>query len=349
MQAAPNAPPDSLAADSLLADSLAAVRDSLRLADSTVVDTSGGLGGLTKDVGNAAAAVTQGRVEDAVSILTTALQSFVLTNLLPALITAAVFWIALRVVLGLTQRALTRSKRVDAGVQQLIIRFTRFLLIALAVVAVLDQLGIAVAPFIAGLGIAGIALGFAAQDTVQNLIAGVTILLDRPFYVGDNIELHDTFGTVEEITLRTTRIRTLDNEMAIFPNANVISELVVNHSMLRALRVTVPFGIAYKESPAAAREVVLALTEGDNRLHPDYAPTVVVTNLADSSVNMELRVHLRDAKLEVPIRFDYQEKVFDALREAGIEIPFPHLQLFVDGAKAFRNSRLLGPAPPESE
>ena len=331
-------------ARSTVRDSLRAVRDSLA-GDSTVVDTSDGLGGLTRDVGTAAEAASQGRVEDAVSILREALEAFVVLNLIPALLTALLFWALLRVVLGVTRRALRRSKRVDAGVQQLIVRFTRFVLVALAVVAVLDELGIAVAPFIAGLGIAGIALGFAAQDTVQNLIAGVTILLDRPFHVGDNIELHDTFGTVEEITLRTTRIRTLDNQMAILPNANVISERVINHSMLRALRVLVPFGIAYKESPQAAREAVLALTEGDGRLHPDYAPAVVVTELADSSVNLELRLHLRDAKLEVPIRFEYQEKIFNALRAAGIEIPFPHLQLFVDEAKAFEGTRLLGPAP----
>ena len=330
-------------------DTLRAVRDSVRAADSTVVDTASGLGGLTRDVGDAAEAVSQGRVEDAAGILTTAVQTFLFQNLLPAVLTAVAFWIALRVVMGVTRRTLRRSKRIDAGVQQLIVRFTRFVLISLAVVAVLDQLGIAVAPFIAGLGIAGVALGFAAQDTVQNLIAGVTILLDRPFHVGDNIELHDTFGTVEEITLRTTRIRTLDNQMAILPNANVISERVINHSMLRALRVLVPFGIAYKESPQAAREVVLALTEGDGRLHPDYAPAVVVTELGDSSVNMELRIHLRDAKLEVSLRFEYQEKIFNALREAGIEIPFPHLQLFIDEAKALEGSRLLGPAPPDTE
>ena len=163
--------------------------------------------------------------------------------------------------------------------------------------------------------------------------------------MGDNIELHDTFGTVEEITLRTTRIRTLDNQMAILPNANVISERIINHSMLRALRVIVPFGIAYKESPKAAREVVLALTADDARLHPDYDPAVVVTGLGDSSVDMELRLHLKDPQLEVPIRFEYQEMVFEALRGAGIEIPFPHLQLFVDEAKAFQGSRLLGPGP----
>ena len=335
---------DSLAADSLaVADSLA-LADSLR-ADSAVVDTSGGIGGLSQDVGVAAEALGSGRFEDAASILAASLKAFAFDNLLPAAITALAFWIALRILLGVLRRALGRSKRIDAGVQQLILRFSRFVIVALAVVAVLDKIGIAVAPFIAGLGIAGIALGFAAQDTVQNLIAGITILLDRPFHVGDNIELHDTFGTVEEITLRTTRIRTLDNQMAILPNANVISDRIINHSMLRALRVLVPFGIAYKESPEAARQVVLALTEGDQRLHPDYAPAVVVTELADSSVNMELRLHLKDSKLEVSLRLEYQEKVFEALKAAGIEIPFPHLQLFVDEAKAFQGSRLLGPGP----
>lgn len=328
-------------ADSLLSDSLA-VADSLR-ADSAVVDTSSGIGGLTQEVGVAAEALGSGRFEDAASILAEAFQTFLYEHLLPATLTAIGFWIALRVILSVTRRALGRSKRIDAGVQQLILRFTRFVIISLAVVAVLDELGIAVAPFIAGLGIAGIALGFAAQDTVQNLIAGITILLDRPFHVGDNIELHDTFGTVEEITLRTTRIRTLDNQMAILPNANVISERIINHSMLRALRVLVPFGIAYKESPDAARTVVLALTQDDARLHPDYAPAVVVTELADSSVNMELRLFLKDSKLEVAIRLEYQERVFEALKAAGIEIPFPHLQLFVDEAKAFQGSRLLGP------
>ncbi|WP_420454058.1 mechanosensitive ion channel family protein [Rubrivirga sp.] len=331
------------AADSVALDSLAA--DSLRAApDTVVVDTTTGVGGLSRDVGVAAEALGKGRFEDAASILTESLLEFLYENLLPAVLTAVLLWVVLRVTMGVTRRALSRSKRIDAGVQQLILRFTRFVIVAIGVVAVLDELGIAVAPFIAGLGIAGIALGFAAQDTVQNLIAGITILLDRPFHVGDNIELHDTFGTVEEITLRTTRIRTLDNQMAILPNANVISERIINHSMLRALRVLVPFGIAYKEDPTAAREVVLALTEGDPRIHPDYAPAVVVTELGDSSVNMELRLHLKDPQLEVPIRFEYQEKVFHALKAAGIEIPFPHLQLFVDEAKAFEGSRLLGPA-----
>ena len=153
--------------------------------------------------------------------------------------------------------------------------------------------------------------------------------------------LFDTFGTVDEITLRSTRIRTLDNQIAILPNAKVIAEKVINHTKLSTLRINVPFGIAYKESPEAARQVVLGLTEEDKRLHPDYPPRVVVLELGDSSVNMALRLFLKDPSLEVPILLEYQEKVFDALKAAGIEIPFPHLQLFIDEAKAFEQAPFM--------
>ncbi len=343
------APLDSLAlADSVAtADSLARV-DSIAQAasDSSVVDITQGVGRLGRDLGDATDALAEGRFEVAIEGLLDAVTVFVWEGLLPAVLAGLFYYAGYRLAHGLLRRTMSRAKRIDAGIEQLVLRALRGAFLLFAAVAVLDELGIAAAPFIAGLGIAGVALGFAAQDTVQNLIAGVTILLDRPFVVGDNIELDDTFGTVEEITLRTTRVRTLDNQMAILPNANVISNKVINHSMLRALRVIVPFGIAYKESPSAARATVLALAEGDKRLHPDYAPSAVVTELGDSSVNMELRLHLRDPKLEVALRFEYQEKVFDALREAGIEIPFPHLQLFIDEAKAFEGTRLLGPGDP---
>ena len=321
----------------------AAVADSLARADTVevVVDPTQGVGSVATELQTAAEEVAAGQFDAAFDRVGQSLLSFTLDNLIPALLVGVAFYVVYRVIKTLVKSALGRSRRIDVGVQQLLLRALRIVFVALSVVTVLGELGINVTGLVAGLGIAGIALGFAAQDTVQNLIAGVTILLDRPFQVGDNIELHDTFGTVEEITLRSTRVRTLDNQMAILPNANVIQNKVINHSMLRALRVLVPFGIAYKESPEQARRVVLAVAEGDRRLHPDYPVTAVVTGLGASSVDMELRLHLKDPKLEVPVRLEYQEKVFEALRAADIEIPFPHLQLFIDEAQAFEGTRLL--------
>ena len=161
--------------------------------------------------------------------------------------------------------------------------------------------------------------------------------------------IEDIYGSVDQITLRSTRIRTLNNQIMVMPNVQMINQKLVNHTMMKMVRVEIPFGIAYKEFPQQAREVVLRTTEGDTRLHPDYKSDVVVTSLNDSSVDMALRIFLQSPKLEVPVRLEYLEKIREALREADIEIPFPHRQLFLDEAKALQSSFLLKPAPPNDE
>lgn len=307
-----------------------------------VVD-SAGIGELAHRVEQAGQLLAEGQWEAAGKGFLVALIDFGLNNLIPAILVGAFFWALLWVTLRLLRRGFRRSRRIDSGVQQLLLRSTRLLIYAFGGIAVLAQLGINVTSLIAGLGILGLALGFAAKDTLENFIAGITILMDRPFRVGDNIQLQETFGTVQEITLRTTRVKTLNNQMAIIPNSKAISEKVINHTMLRALRIDVPFGIAYNENPEEARLVALATTKDDTRLHPDHEPRVVLTGLGDSSVDMELRLHLKDPGLENSARMEYQEKVFNALKNAGIEIPFPHLQLFIDEAKAFERANFMRP------
>jgi small conductance mechanosensitive channel len=129
----------------------------------------------------------------------------------------------------------------------------------------------------------------------------------------------------------------------------MINEPLLNHSALRFIRVDIPFGIAYKEKIDAARAVVLAAVGEDDRFIDKLDPQVVATGLGDSSVNMELRLFVERAADELPVRFEYVERVREALRDAGIEIPFPHLQLFIDEAKAFENGFPGGEARGEPE
>jgi small conductance mechanosensitive channel len=213
---------------------------------------------------------------------------------------------------------------------------------------VLAQFGINITALLAGLSIAGIAVGFAARDTLENFISGITIFLDKPFRVSDNVEVEGVFGTVEEITLRSTRLRTLNSEIMVMPNVQMINQKLINHTMLGVLRVEVFFGIAYKESPEQARKILLKLAKGDERLHPDFRPRVVVVQLGESSIEMKLLLFLNNPKLEVPFREEYTEKVFDALTSAGIEIPFPHLQLLIDEAKGLEHIPLLQAQPPST-
>ncbi|MFB6278263.1 MAG: mechanosensitive ion channel family protein [Salinibacter sp.] len=240
-------------------------------------------------------------------------------------------------------RTLDQSDSIEPGLQSLLLKTFRVAAFFFIGTVVLDQLGVNVAVLVGGLGIAGIVAGFAARDSLENFIAGVTVLVDKPFQVGDYIEIDDQYGQVDEITLRSTRLRTVRNRIMVLPNTHMITQQLMNHTKRNVLRVDIPFGIAYKEHPEEARQVLLPLPENDDRVLSEPSPSVVVTEMADSSVNMTFRLYIRTPSDEVPIRWEYTEKVREALREAGIEIPFPHRQLFLDEAKAFEGTDLLAP------
>lgn len=241
------------------------------------------------------------------------------------------------------ERTLDQSDSIEPGLQSLLLKTFRVASFFFIGTVVLDQLGVNVAVLVGGLGIAGIVAGFAARDSLENFIAGVTVLVDKPFQVGDYIEIDDQYGQVDEITLRSTRLRTVRNRIMVLPNTHMITQQLMNHTKRNVLRIDIPFGIAYKEHPGEARDVLLPLFEDDDRVLSEPSPTVVVTEMADSSVNMALRFYTNNPSQEVPLRWEYTEKIRESLREAEIEIPFPHRQLFLDGAQALQGSRLLAP------
>ncbi len=240
------------------------------------------------------------------------------------------------------ERTLDRSESIEPGLQSLLLKTFRVVAFFFIGTVVLDQLGVNVTVLIGGLSIAGVIAGFAARDSLENFISGVTILVDKPFRVGDYIEIEDQYGQVDEITLRSTRLRTVRNRIMVLPNSQMITQRLMNHTKRNVLRIDIPFGIAYKERPDEARQVLLPLVEDDERILPEPSPSVVVTDMSDSSVDMTFRFYIRTPSEEVPTRWEYTEKVREALRDADIEIPFPHRQLFLDEAKAFENTPLLG-------
>ncbi|NNF03575.1 MAG: mechanosensitive ion channel [Rhodothermales bacterium] len=296
-------------------------------------DSVAALEEVTGEVSNAVDLLLSGDIDSFSDVMIRAGQ-YLISNFLPDLFAAIVvfglMYVFYRVLRRFTNQGLERSRRVDAGLQSLLLKTLSVVVWVFIVIMVLSQFGVNVTALLAGLSIAGIAVGFAAKDSLENYISGITILIDKPFRVGDQVEVEGTYGTVEEITLRSTRLQTQNNEVVVMPNVLMINQKLTNHALHGRLRVEVSFGIAYKESPEEAREVVMKLVEGDDRILKTPAPSVVVVELGDSSVNMRLRFFIMDTGQEIPIRSEYTEKVFYALREADIEIPFPHLQLFVD-------------------
>ncbi len=333
------APVDSASADSAALDAQL---------DSAQADTVGVMEDVAAEIGEVGGLLIQGEwatvYDRASAAVVNTTVAFVPKVLLAAFV-GVVLLVVYRVLDRVARRFLDRTSRVEPGLKDLFMKGFRLAAWAFIAIMILAQLGINVTALVAGLGIAGIALGFAAKDTLENLISGITILLDRPFRVGDMIEVEGIYGCVMELTLRSTRVKTPDNRIMVMPNLLMISQRLINHSALGVLRVDVPFGIAYKEDIDRTREVVSALVQGDDRLADDHPPQVVVTELNSSSVDMQLRFWARDPNDEKPLCLDYLERVRKALGEADIEIPFPHLQLFIDEAKAFENGNgMSGPA-----
>lgn len=185
------------------------------------------------------------------------------------------FWLLLRTARPLLRRILARANFDKTLIDMLVDGLFKGTVVVVALITAASQLGVNVAAALAGLGVAGIALGFAAQETVANLIAGFLIFWDHPFKIGDFITTQGQSGRVQEITMRTTRIRTMENTYIVIPNKQIIGDMMVNHSMYGETRINVPLGIAYKERIAEAREVLLPVLRSLPGVLAQPAPELV--------------------------------------------------------------------------
>jgi small conductance mechanosensitive channel len=256
-----------------------------------------------------------------------------LPDLLAALLILLAFWLGYRISRKPLQLILRRANFHENLIKLLINNFYKSILLFFGAVTAAGQIGINIGAMLAGFGVAGIAIGFAAQDSLANTIAGFLVFWDKPFEVGDWISVAGQYGQVTSITARSTRIRTLNNTYVVIPNKNIIDQVMVNHTKHGETRVEVPLGIAYKECIPDARKVILKKLEQIDNILKDPAPDVVVTQLGSSSVDLIVRVWIKDAKDEKKVFYRVMEESKLALDEAGIQIPYHHLQLFIENVE----------------
>jgi small conductance mechanosensitive channel len=256
-----------------------------------------------------------------------------LPSLLAALLIITAFYVLYRITRPILANMLHKIG-LEHALTNMLISICRFSLMTLGVVMAAGQLGINVGAALAGLGVAGLTLGFAAKDSLGNIMAGFLIFWDKPFHVGDWVTMGNHYGKVSEITLRTTRLQTHNNTWVVIPNENVINQVLVNHCANGPTRIDVPVGIGYSDSIAKARRVLLQAMTGLDTVLRDPAPQVVLDNLGGSSVNLLVFVWIADAQDEKPVFFEVMETIKDALDAAGIEMPFPKLDMNVASIKS---------------
>lgn len=239
------------------------------------------------------------------------------------------------------KRLLERSKRFDDTLAPIVANIARYTILAFVIVAVLAQFGVQTASVIALLGAAGIAIGLALQGTLSNIAAGVMILVLRPFSVGESIEFSDGSGTVEEVGLFRTVLRTFDGRYLFAPNSQLWNRVVINLTRNGTRRMDVDVGIGYDDDIETGLDVLGRIAEGDNRVLDDPAPQSMVAGLGDSAVIIRVRCWTKTADYWSTL-WDMNQRAKVQLEDAGITIPYPQQDLHVvSGAEKLADTRPL--------
>ncbi len=244
---------------------------------------------------------------------------------LPAMLMAIVTLIIGLWVIALLRKMLKRLfdvKSFDPALEGFLLSLFSVVLKVLLFVSVIQMIGVATTSFIAILGAAGLAIGMALSGTLQNFAGGVMILIFKPFKIGDFIEAQGFSGTVAEIQIFNTILKTPDNKTVIIPNGSLSTGSMVNYSAEESRRVDFVFGIGYNDDIDAARKLFQEVIMEDERVLTDKTNQIVVGELADSSVNFTVRAWVKSADYW-GFFFDKTEEVKKAMDKAGISIPYP--------------------------
>lgn len=248
------------------------------------------------------------------------------------LISAILVWMIGGFIIGLLNKGFAKmldKSKTDESLQPFLKSLVGAILKAVLVITVLSTLGVEMTSFIAILGAAGLAVGMALSGTLQNFAGGVMILIFKPFKVGDVIEAQGYTGGVKEIQIFNTILKTPDNKTIIIPNGGLSTSSMVNYSTESTRRVDFTFGIGYGDSIEQAKEVLLNILKNDARVINDPAePFVEVSALADSSVNFAVRVWVNAADYW-GVYFDTNAAVYNEFNKAGINIPYPQMDVHV--------------------
>ncbi len=256
--------------------------------------------------------------------LTKILVDWLLSIIVSIAVMAAFYllWSLVRLVLHFSLR-----RKVDETTFSFIETIVKFFLFIVGVITALDSAGIKTSALLTSLGIVGLTIGFAARDALSNLISGILIFIDRPFVLGDLVEIDGQYGKVHRITLRSTRVVTSNGRMLAVPNTEIINKTVASYTNFPNLRIDVGVTVGVNEDLDNVRRLLLSLVKDDQVFMAEPAPRVVVTALNDYNVAMELQAWIDDERRHIEKRFELREKVFKILTQAGVELPFETLQL----------------------
>ncbi len=244
-----------------------------------------------------------------------------------AIITLIIGWLIIKMIVGFLDGRM-KKRKVDASLRPFLRSLLGTLLKVLLIITVVSMLGVQMTSFVAVLGAAGLAIGLALQGSLANFAGGVLILLFKPYKVGDMIDAQGFLGIVHEIQIFNTVLKTTDNKVVIIPNGGLSNGAITNLTMEKTRRVDMTFGIGYGDDIPKARLVLSELIKKNKKILKDPSPDILVSELADSSVNFAVRVWVKTEDYWA-VYFDMHEKVKLNFDKNKISIPFPQRDVHI--------------------
>ena len=230
----------------------------------------------------------------------------------------------------LTLRKLKKNSYLQKGTTDSVTKIISYISFLFWLFIGFNMVGIDLSVFWAGSAVLGIGIGFGLQNLTSNFVSGIVILFERPIKKGDLIEVDSILGSVETISFRSTIINTQDNITIIVPNSKIITENVTNWSHQdRKIRLRISVGVSYNSDLNVVKKVLVEAAEENSTLLKRPSPQVILTEFADSSVNLSLLVWTQYPEQKLQISSDLHFKIFEKFKEKGIQIPFPQMDLHV--------------------
>jgi small conductance mechanosensitive channel len=253
-----------------------------------------------------------------------------LFQVLLAIVILIAGWIIARIIVMLFRRGMERSSRLPPLVIEFLTRFLSALLIVAVLLLAVSALGIAVGSVVLGLSaVIGLVLGFGMQDSINNFAAGVWVAALRPLDINEVISVNGMTGRVSAVGIMATELLTPDNTYITLPNSTVWGSPIINYTRMDTRRVDVPVGISYGSNADDAFMVAMNLMKDHPLVLADPEPAVVMTELADSSVNLQLRAWTNTGDYWT-VKGDLTKGILERLTAEGIEIPFPQLDVHIE-------------------
>lgn len=251
-----------------------------------------------------------------------------LLNILLAIVIVLVGRLVVRWLIKMARKLMVRGN-MDPILINFISTIANIVLLIFVIIAALDQLGVNTTSMIAVLGAAGLAVGLALKDSLQNFAAGVMLIINRPFKLGDFVDVAGVMGIVEKITIFSTIMRTTDNREVTVPNGQIYADTITNYSARDTRRVDMVFGISYDSDLLKAKHILTDIVTNHPMVLSDPAPIVRVSELADNSVNFLVWPWVNSADFGVA-KAELLEQVKLAFDANDIIIPFPQMELHLN-------------------